>query len=57
MLKLWKMYWEATWETKLFVIVCFLFGVSILITTVHSYGRLDFVRSYKTTPSETTDKT
>lgn len=53
-----KEYGEANPQTKYFVLNALIYGLAIIITTLYCYGRLDFVRSYRT-PSvvETEEKT
>ena len=43
-----KEYSEANPQTKYFVLNALVYGLAIIITTVYCYGRLDFVRSYRT---------
>lgn len=56
MLTWWKQFRDASGETKLFALVCFLFGALLVVTTVYCYARLDYVRSYKTPSSEASPK-
>ncbi len=46
-----KEYREATSQTHYFFLTLVVYGIVLLVTTVYVYARLDFVRSYKTTPS------
>lgn len=48
MLEWLKEYGEASPQTKYFVLNGLVYGLAIIITTVYCYGRLDFVRSYRT---------
>jgi len=41
-------YSEANPQTKYFVLNGLIYGLAIIITTIYCYGRLDFVRSYRT---------
>ena len=41
-------YREATAQTKVFIWTSIVYGIATIATTVYCYGRLDFVRSYKT---------
>lgn len=41
-------YNESSSQTKYFVLNWLIYGLAIVITTIYCYGRLDFVRSYKT---------
>lgn len=43
---------EANAQTKYFILNWILYGLAIILTTLYCYGRLDYVRSYRTTPSE-----
>lgn len=44
MLKWWEQYRNASSEMKGFILVAILFGACLLITTLHSYGRLNFIQ-------------
>ncbi len=46
-----KAYSEATSQTRYFFLTLVVYGIALLATTAYVYGRLDFVRSYKTTPT------
>lgn len=48
MLKWWRQYQQASSATKVFILITLTFGLSIVITTIYCYARLDYVRSYKT---------
>jgi hypothetical protein len=41
-------YGEANPQTKYFVLNALIYGLAIIITSAYCYGRLDFVRSYRT---------
>ena len=41
-------YTEANPQTRYFVLNGLIYGLAIIITTLYCYGRLDFVRSYRT---------
>ena len=41
-------YSESGAQTKYFVLNALIYGLAIIITTAYCYGRLDFVRSYRT---------
>lgn len=43
-----KEYSAATSQTKFFFLNGLIYGLAILITSLYCYGRLDFVRSYRT---------
>jgi hypothetical protein len=43
-----KNFKKSTGSTKAFWIVNFIFMLSIILTTLYCYARLDYVRSYKT---------
>lgn len=47
-----EQYREANPQTKYFVLNWLIYGIAIIVTTIYCYGRLDFVRSNKTAPSE-----
>lgn len=47
-----KQFKESSFQTKFFIFNWFIYGIVILYTTVYCYGRLDFVRSYKTPPDK-----
>lgn len=48
-----KQYQTASRQTKYFIFNWIIYTLAIIITTVYCYGRLDFVRSYKTTKTAT----
>lgn len=52
MFKWLKQYQAASPQTKYFIFNWIIYGLAIIITTVYCYGRLDFVRSYKTPTNE-----
>ena len=52
MFQMLREYNEANPQTKYFVLNALVYGLAILITTLYCYGRLDYVRSYRT-PSVT----
>lgn len=39
---------DASPQTKYFVLTWFIYGITLIITTIYCYGRLDYVRSYRT---------
>ncbi len=43
-------YRKASAQTKFFILNWLLYGLLIVGSTLFCYGRLDFVRSYKTEP-------
>lgn len=43
-----KEYYEASSQTKYFIWNWIIYGIAIIASTVYCYGRLDYVRSYKT---------
>lgn len=46
----WLKKFNATdFQIKLFIFMVALYGIAMAVTTVYSYARLDYVRSYKTT--------
>jgi hypothetical protein len=45
-------YNNASGQTKVFILNWLVYGLAIILTTVYCYARLDFVRSYKTTPDQ-----
>lgn len=47
-------FFNASFQTKIFIITIFLFGFAIVVTTIYCYARLDYVRSYKTPTKEIT---
>lgn len=47
-----KQFRSANRQTQYFVLNWLLYGVAIVLTTVYCYGRLDYVRSYRSTPAE-----
>lgn len=51
MFKWFKAYNGATSQTQYFFLTLVVYGIALLATTVYVYARLDFVRSYKTTPT------
>lgn len=51
MFKWLKAYNEATSQTQYFFLTLAVYGLALLATTVYVYARLDYVRSYKTTPT------
>ncbi|MBA3816592.1 MAG: hypothetical protein H0X29_08760 [Parachlamydiaceae bacterium] len=52
MFKWFEQYQAASKQTKYFILNWIIYGLAIIITTVYCYGRLDFVRSYKTPLTE-----
>ena len=52
MLEWLKEYDESNPQTKYFVLNALIYGLAILITTVYCFGRLDYVRSYRTPVTE-----
>lgn len=42
-----KKYGESEPQTKYFLLNALIYGLAIVITTAYCYGRLDFVRSYR----------
>lgn len=48
-----KRYQVASRQTKYFILNWIIYSLAIIITTVYVYGRLDFVRSYKTPETAT----
>jgi hypothetical protein len=42
-----KEYGESNPQTKYFTLNALVYGLAIVITTAYCYGRLDFVRSYR----------
>lgn len=44
--KWYRAYSEASFQTKVFIWVTFLFSIVLLFGTIHPYARLDFARSY-----------
>lgn len=51
-----KQFQEASYQTKLFFLMAAIYGVSLLVTTVYCYARLDYVRSYKTSETHSLGK-
>jgi len=51
-----KNFKDSTAQTKYLVIVTAIFCICLAVTTIYSYVRLDFVRSYKTEPPSTQQK-
>lgn len=51
MFKWLKAYHQATSQTQYFFLTLAVYGLMLLVTTVYVYARLDYVRSYKTTPT------
>jgi hypothetical protein len=51
MFKWLKEYKESTSQTQYFFLTLAVYGIALLVTTVYVYARLDFVRSYKTSPT------
>lgn len=51
-----KQYGESNSQTKYFTLNALVYGLAIVITTVYCYGRLDFVRSYRSPNSHETEK-
>ena len=45
-------YSESRAQTKYFVLNALVYMLAIVITTAYCYGRLDFVRSYRTPAKE-----
>lgn len=45
-------FFSAGRETKWFLINCFVYGFLIIVSAIYCYMRLDYVRSYKTPPSQ-----
>lgn len=45
MIKWLKQYYEASPQTKFFILNWVIYGVAIIITTIYCYARLEFVRS------------
>lgn len=43
-----KEFYAADYQTKMFMLTHFIYGLVILATTLYCYGRLDYVRSYRT---------
>jgi|LakMenEpi03Aug12_release.lakeMendotaPanAssembly.Ray.scaffolds.fasta_scaffold110694_3 hypothetical protein len=39
---------DASPQTKYFALNWFVYGLALIVSTVYCYGRLDYVRSYKT---------
>jgi hypothetical protein len=54
MQKLWKEFIKSSYQIKLFLFTTSIFWIAMIVTTAYCYGRLDFVRSYKTTTTEKT---
>lgn len=52
MFKWLQAYNKASAQTKVFVLNWLVYGLAIILTTVYCYARLDYVRSYKTAPSQ-----
>lgn len=48
MLRWLKAYNDSSAQTKYFTLNAIVYGLAIVITSVYCYGRLDFVRSYRT---------
>lgn len=48
-----RMYFQATGQTKLFVINWAIYMLLIIVTTIYVYARLDFVRSGPHNTSDT----
>lgn len=44
---------ESTKETKWFILNWAVYILLLILTTLYCYGRLDYVRSYKTQPTKT----
>lgn len=44
---------NASPKTKNFILTCFIYGFIIIISTVYCFARLDFVRSNRTSPTQT----
>lgn len=42
-----EQYNESSPKTKSFILTWFIYGLALVVTTAYCYGRLDFVRSYK----------
>lgn len=51
-----KQFNEASYQTKLFIFMAALYGISLIVTTVYSYARLDYVRSYKIESDQSNNK-
>ena len=43
-----KEYNDSNTQTKYFTLNAIVYGLAIIITSIYCYGRLDFVRSYRT---------
>jgi hypothetical protein len=41
-------FFESSRKTKYFALNWAVYGIAIIVSTAYCYGRLDFVRSYKT---------
>lgn len=48
-----QQFFNASSQTKYFALNWAIYGILIILTTVYCYARLDYVRSYKTTPAKT----
>ncbi|MEI8124257.1 MAG: hypothetical protein WCG42_00700 [Parachlamydiaceae bacterium] len=48
MFKWLKLYNDASPKTKSFVLNWMIYGLTIIVTAIYCYARLDFVRSYRT---------
>lgn len=56
MLQWLKPFNESSYQIKMFAFIAVIFGLSIVVTTIYCYARLDYVRSYNTTtPLKKTD--
>lgn len=52
-----KAFMQAHWQTKLFVVTTILFLFITIATAIYCYARLDYVRSYKTNKTASSEKT
>lgn len=52
MFKWLRHYYEASPQTKYFVLNWLVYGIVIIATTIYCYARLDFVRSNKSAQSD-----
>lgn len=47
-----KQFNKADFQIKLFIFMMALYGITMAVTTVYCYARLDYVRSYSTQTTE-----
>lgn len=55
MLKWYREFAAASYETKMFAFTWAVYVLAIIVTTIYCYARLDFVRSYAQPTSQTSD--